>query len=117
MRVSLRSRGGGPWSRGRRVTDLRIHVFFSRGDAAKIFEFRLPVAGFLAVGFEHCVANMALFSLAVLDGSAGFRDFFRNVMFTVPGTVLGGGLLVGAVHRFIGGARQGRGSSPSVNSA
>ncbi|MFG2877949.1 formate/nitrite transporter family protein [Streptomyces sp. NPDC048337] len=86
----------------------------ARGDAAKIFVLWLPVAVFVAVGFEHCVANMALFSLAVLDGSAGFSDLFRNLMFTVPGNIVGGGLLVGAVYWFTGGARRERGVFPSA---
>ncbi|MET9855255.1 formate/nitrite transporter family protein [Streptomyces sp. NPDC006450] len=76
----------------------------ARGDAAKIFVLWLPVGVFVAVGFEHCVANMAVFSLAILDGSAGFGDLFRNLMFTVPGNVVGGGVLVGAVYWFTGGA-------------
>ncbi|MFD4243016.1 formate/nitrite transporter family protein [Streptomyces sp. NPDC058525] len=85
----------------------------ARGDAAKIFVLWLPVAVFVAVGFEHCVANMAVFSLAILDGSASFSDLFRNLMFTVPGNVVGGGLLVGAVYWFTGGARREPGAFPS----
>lgn len=81
----------------------------ARGDAAKIFVLWLPVAVFVAVGFEHCVANMALFSLAILDGPVGFGDLFRNLMFTVPGNIVGGGLLVGAVCWFTGGAHRERG--------
>lgn len=86
----------------------------ARGDAAKIFVLWLPVAVFVAVGFEHCVANMAVFSLAILDGSAGFGDLFRNLMFTVPGNVVGGGLLVGAAYWFTGGALRGSGESSST---
>lgn len=78
----------------------------ARGDGAKIFVLWLPVAVFVAVGFEHCVANMALFSLAILDGPVSFGDLFRNLMFTVPGNIVGGGLLVGAVYWFAGGARR-----------
>ncbi|WP_405494238.1 formate/nitrite transporter family protein [Streptomyces sp. NBC_00096] len=86
----------------------------ARGDAAKIFVLWLPVAVFVAVGFEHCVANMAVFSLAILDGSAGFGDLFRNLMFTVPGNIVGGGLLVGAVYWFTGGALREGGEPTSV---
>ncbi|MER7760884.1 formate/nitrite transporter family protein [Streptomyces sp. NPDC097619] len=78
----------------------------ARGDAAKIFVLWLPVAVFVAVGFEHCVANMAVFALAVLDGSAGFGDLLRNLLFVVPGNIVGGGLLVGAVYWFTGGSRR-----------
>ncbi|MER8236699.1 formate/nitrite transporter family protein [Streptomyces sp. NPDC101490] len=65
----------------------------AKGDAAKIFVLWLPVLVFVAVGFEHCVANMALFSLAVLDGTAGFGDLGRNLLFTVPGNIVGGALV------------------------
>ncbi|MFB6617598.1 formate/nitrite transporter family protein [Streptomyces sp. NPDC085524] len=87
----------------------RLDVTRARGNAAKIFVLWLPVAVFVAVGFEHCVANMALFGLAILDGSASLSDLFRNLAFTVPGDIVGGGLLVGAVYRFAGGARRGDG--------
>ncbi|MFD8983290.1 formate/nitrite transporter family protein [Streptomyces sp. NPDC059564] len=80
---------------------------------AKIFVLWPPVAGFVAVGFEHCVANVALFSLAILDGPVGFRDLFRNPMCTVPGNTVGGGLLVGALYWFTGGARRECGAMPS----
>ncbi|MEU9231918.1 formate/nitrite transporter family protein [Streptomyces subrutilus] len=86
----------------------------ARGDAAKICVLWLPVAVFVAAGFEHCVANMAVFGLAILDGAASFSDLFRNLMFTVPGNVVGGGLLVGAVYWFTGGARREPGASPSA---
>ncbi|MFD3933806.1 formate/nitrite transporter family protein [Streptomyces sp. NPDC058611] len=85
----------------------------ARGDAAKIFVLWLPVGVFVAVGFEHRVANKALFSLAILDGPVGFSDLFRNLMFTVPGNVVGGGLLVGAVYWFTGGSRRQSGTCPS----
>ncbi|WP_353962694.1 formate/nitrite transporter family protein [Streptomyces sp. NBC_00249] len=85
----------------------------ARGDAAKIFVLWLPVAVFVAVGFEHCVANTALFSLAILDGPTAFSDLFRNLMFTVPGNVVGGGLLVGAVYWLTGGAWRECGVLPS----
>ncbi|MER5872431.1 formate/nitrite transporter family protein [Streptomyces sp. NPDC002044] len=68
-----------------------------------------PVAAgrvFVAVGFEHRVANMALFSLAILDGPVGFSDLCRKLMFAVPENVVGGGSLVGAVYWFAGGFRR-----------
>ncbi|WP_185909524.1 formate/nitrite transporter family protein [Streptomyces sp. WAC01280] len=74
----------------------------ARGDAAKIFVLWLPVLVFVAVGFEHCVANMALFSLAILDGTAGFGDLGRSLLFTVPGNIVGGGALVACTYWFTG---------------
>ncbi|MFI9743772.1 formate/nitrite transporter family protein [Streptomyces sp. NPDC052494] len=56
----------------------------------------------LVVGFEHGVANMALFSLAILDGTAGFGDLGRSLLFTVPGNIVGGGALVACTYWFTG---------------
>ncbi|MER8045108.1 formate/nitrite transporter family protein [Streptomyces sp. NPDC094032] len=74
----------------------------ARGDAAKLAVLWLPVLAFVAVGFEHCVANMSLFSLAILDGTAGFGDLLRNLAFTVPGNIVGGAVLVGGSYWFTG---------------
>ncbi|MFB7278318.1 formate/nitrite transporter family protein [Streptomyces hydrogenans] len=74
----------------------------ARGDGAKIFVLWLPVLVFVAVGFEHCVANMALFSMAILDGTAGFGELAHNLLFTLPGNVVGGGVLVGGAYWFTG---------------
>lgn len=74
----------------------------------------LPGAVFVAVGVERRVANGATFSPAILDGPAGSGDLFRDPMFTVPGNAVGGGLLVGAVYRFTGGAPLEVGASPSA---
>lgn len=81
---------------------------FSRatGDGAKTLVLWLPVAVFVAVGFEHCVANMALYVLALFDGVAGGAGLLRNLAYTVPGNIVGGGLLVGATYWFTGGARR-----------
>ncbi|MEU8764175.1 formate/nitrite transporter family protein [Streptomyces sp. NPDC048659] len=82
---------------------LAIWMFYrAKGDGAKLVVLWLPVLVFVAVGFEHCVANMALFSLAILDGTAGFGDLLRNLLFTVPGNIVGGGLLVGGSYWFTG---------------
>ncbi|GLX36374.1 hypothetical protein Sros01_24470 [Streptomyces roseochromogenus] len=72
-----------------------------------------PTGVFGAVGFEHRVANTALFGPAILDGPVGFRDLFRNPVFTAPGSIPGGALLVGAVYRFPGRGRGECGVMPS----
>ncbi|MEU5217771.1 formate/nitrite transporter family protein [Streptomyces sp. NPDC020807] len=82
---------------------LGVWMFYrARGDGAKVLVLWLPVLVFVAVGFEHCVANMALFSLAVLDGTAGFGDLARNLLYTVPGNIVGGGALVACAYWFTG---------------
>lgn len=78
----------------------------AKGDGAKTLVLWLPVMVFVAVGFEHCVANMAVYSMAILDDLATFGDLLRNLAFTVPGNIVGGGLLVGGAYWFTGGARR-----------
>ena len=74
----------------------------TRSDAAKLVVLWWALLAFIASGFEHSVANMTLFGLAALDGSAEWSALFRNLMWTVPGNVVGGGVLVGAVYGWIG---------------
>ena len=78
----------------------------AQGDGAKTLVLWLPVFVFVAAGFEHCVANMALFSLGIFDGSATFGELFHNLAFTISGNIVGGGLLVGAVYWFTTGAKR-----------
>ncbi|GAA3025930.1 formate/nitrite transporter family protein [Kitasatospora albolonga] len=71
-----------------------------RGDGPKMTAVWWPVFAFVAIGFEHCVANMALYGLAITDGRASFADLARNLLYVVPGNVVGGAVLVGAAYWF-----------------
>jgi formate/nitrite transporter len=91
----------------------------ARGTGDKILAILLPVAAFVAAGFEHSVANMyfvplgmmlkALGPTALLDDPAtaaaaaglGMEGFLRNLAAVTAGNVIGGGVLVGAVYWFI----------------
>lgn len=70
-------------------------------DGAKLVVVWWALLAFIASGFEHSVANMTLFSLGVFEGSAGWADLARNLAWTVPGNIVGGGLLVGAVYAYL----------------
>src|SRR5437867_4209445 len=74
----------------------------TRDDAAKLVVLWWALLAFIASGFEHSIANMTLFSLAVFEGSAHWVDLVRNLVWTVPGNVVGGGLLVGLGYAWIG---------------
>ena len=74
----------------------------TRSDAAKLVVLWWCLFAFVAAGFEHSVANMTIFSLAVLDHAATWSDLWRNLLFTVPGNVVGGGVLVGLVYAYLG---------------
>lgn len=84
------------------------------GDGAKTLVLWLPVLVFVAIGFEHCVANMAVYALAVFDGSAGLAGLARNLAFVVPGNIVGGGLLVAIAYWFVGRRTVGSDVSPEA---
>ncbi|MDQ3679073.1 MAG: formate/nitrite transporter family protein [Actinomycetota bacterium] len=74
----------------------------TRSDAAKLVVLWWALLAFIASGFEHSVANMTIFGLGVFEGSASWSDLTRNLAWTVPGNVVGGGLLVGLAYSWIG---------------
>jgi formate/nitrite transporter len=85
---------------GRTVTDKIVAIIF-------------PVSAFVAAGFEHCVANMYLISLAIFLRShvaapAGtnlstldWSGFGANLVPVTLGNIVGGSALVALVYYFI----------------
>jgi len=67
----------------------------TRSDAAKLAVLWWALLAFIGSGFEHSVANVTTFSLAALEGSIGWGALARNLAWTIPGNVVGGGLLIG----------------------
>jgi nitrite transporter NirC len=72
----------------------------TRSDGAKIAVLFWVLLAFVASGFEHSVANMTVFCLAIFDHTAGWGDLWHNLMLTVPGNVVGGALVVGLPYAF-----------------
>ncbi|HZC70151.1 MAG TPA: formate/nitrite transporter family protein [Jatrophihabitans sp.] len=72
----------------------------TRSDAAKVLVLFWVLLAFVASGFEHSVANMTTFSLAIFSGAASWSDLAHNLLFTVPGNLLGGALVVGLPYAF-----------------
>lgn len=73
-----------------------------QSDTAKAVVLWWALLAFIASGFEHSVANMTTFAIGIFQGSADVGDLARNLVFTVPGNVVGGGLLVGLAYSWIG---------------
>lgn len=71
-------------------------------DAAKLGVLFWGLLAFVASGFEHSVANMTIFTLAIFQGSAHWADLGHNLLYTIPGNIVGGGLLVAAPYAWIG---------------
>ena len=58
---------------------------------------------FIAVGLEHSIANMTIFGVAIYHHAAGYSDLLRNLAWTVPGNIVGGGLVIGLGYAWIAG--------------
>ena len=77
----------------------------TRSDGAKLAVLWWALLAFIGSGFEHSVANVTIFSLGALEGSTGWAALVRNLLWTVPGNVVGGGLLIGLGYAWMASAR------------
>jgi formate/nitrite transporter FocA (FNT family) len=68
--------------------------------ASKILAILFPISAFVALGFEHSVANMYLIPVAWLAGaqSITLAGFVTSLVPVTLGNVVGGGLFVAAVY-------------------
>jgi formate/nitrite transporter len=69
----------------------------------KVLAIVFPISAFVALGFEHSVANMYLIPIAMLAGAEGVTaaGFFRNLAPVTLGNVVGGGVFVALVYWLI----------------
>jgi len=84
--------------------------FGARTATGKILAIVFPIAGFVALGFEHSVANMYLIPAGWLAGSqlVGVGGFAVNLVLVTAGNIVGGGVLVALVYWLV----YGRGPGP-----
>jgi formate/nitrite transporter len=76
--------------------------FAARDVAGKILGIVFPIAAFVALGFEHSVANMYLIPVGALAGAAiGVADAAANLAWVTLGNIVGGAGLVGLVYWII----------------
>ena len=69
----------------------------------KILAIVFPVSAFVALGFEHCVANMylipaGLFAEGAAPGVGDLAGFARNIVVVTLGNIVGGTVLVALVY-------------------
>jgi formate/nitrite transporter len=66
----------------------------------KVFAILFPVAAFVALGFEHSVANMYLIPIAALQpgSTIGTMDLLGNLIPVTLGNIVGGGVLVALTY-------------------
>jgi nitrite transporter NirC len=74
----------------------------TRSDTAKLIVLWWALLAFISSGFEHSVANMTTFALAALAGTGDWAMLGRNLLWTVPGNLVGGAVVVGAAYAYLG---------------
>ncbi len=74
----------------------------------KAFGCWLPVMAFVALGYEHCIANMFFIPLGMLEGAdiTVMQSVTANFIPSTLGNIAGGALLVGAVNAYLHRVRQ-----------
>lgn len=72
----------------------------ARSVASKILAIVFPISAFVALGFEHSVANMYLILAGWLAGSTlvSAGGYAANLLIVTAGNVFGGGVLVALVY-------------------
>lgn len=80
---------------------LAIWLCFAAHDVAgKILAIIFPISAFVALGFEHSVANMYFIPLGMLisGGEISVTGFLSNLIPVTLGNIVGGGLFVAIVY-------------------
>ncbi len=74
--------------------------FAARDVASKILAIIFPISAFVALGFEHCVANMYFIPLGMLLGDFEISaiEFLTNVIPVTIGNIVGGSVFVAFVY-------------------
>ncbi|QQR69451.1 MAG: formate/nitrite transporter family protein [Alphaproteobacteria bacterium] len=71
----------------------------ARSVSSKILAIIFPVSAFVALGFEHSVANMYLIPLGMMAGApVSLGSFVANLIPVTLGNIVGGGVLVALVY-------------------
>ena len=67
----------------------------------------IPVAAFVALGYEHCIANMFFIPCGMLVGAdVSMMQLFMNLSVATVGNIIGGALMVGHLFHRLYGARK-----------
>jgi formate transporter len=83
---------------------LAVWLCFAAHDVpGKLLAIIFPISAFVALGFEHSVANMYLIPIAMLAGAEGVTaaGFLANLIPVTLGNIVGGGVFVALVYWLI----------------
>lgn len=67
----------------------------------KIAGIWFPIMAFVAIGFQHVVANMFVIPAAIFAGQMTWVDFIGNIIPTFLGNVVGGAIFVGLLYWYV----------------
>lgn len=78
-------------------------AYASKTSTGKIFGIWFPIMAFVAMGFEHCVANMFFIPLAIFYGAdITWAQFITDNLIPVTlGNIIGGVVLVGLAYWYV----------------
>ena len=69
--------------------------FAAHSVSGKILSIIFPVSAFVAIGFEHSIANLYLIPVAMLHGGVfDITGFGVNILIVTAGNIVGGGVFV-----------------------
>lgn len=87
---------------------LAVWLAVSANDViGKVWGIWFPIMAFVAIGFEHSVANMFFIPLGMFNGAAVTWGQFllNNLLPSTLGNIVGGGLFVGATYWWVYGRK------------
>lgn len=83
--------------------------FAANNVSGKALVILFPITAFVALGFEHSVANMYLIPVGMLHaGQVDFGGIIANLLIVSAGNIVGGGGLVALVYWIIYSRQQGK---------
>ena len=72
--------------------------FGAKDGAGKIMGIWFPVMVFVAIGFQHSVANCFVIPAAIFEGQGTWMEFLRNFVFVYLGNIIGGAIFVSGFY-------------------
>jgi formate transporter len=66
--------------------------------SGKILSIWFPIMGFVAIGFQHVVANMFVIPAAIFAGSLNWGDYLTNFIPAFLGNAIGGSIFVSFIY-------------------
>jgi formate transporter len=80
---------------------LSVWISYGSDDIiSKIFGIWFPIMAFVAIGFQHVVANMFVIPAAIFAGHMTWGAYFANFVPVLLGNIVGGSIFVGWIYWF-----------------